>query len=93
MDKTIHVGRLVYSKAGRDAGKLFIIVGMLDENYVFTSDGSLRTVDKPKKKKIKHLTFTNIVAEDIKSMILSGDKVENVQIKKFLQSHDVNKEV
>ena len=93
MDETIHVGRLVYSKAGRDTGVLFIIVGILDENYVYISDGSLRTIDKPKKKKIKHLIFTNMVAKDIKSMILSGEKISNIQIKKFLQSHDVNKEV
>lgn len=93
MDETIQIGRVVYSKAGRDKGELFIIVGILDENYVYISNGQLRQIEKPKKKKIKHLIFTNGVAEDIKSMILSGDKVSNTQIKKFLQSHDINKEV
>lgn len=93
LDERIQVGKMVYSKAGRDKGKAFVIVGILDENYVYISNGEIRPTDKPKKKKIKHLNFTNEIAEDIKSMILSGEKVNNSCIKKFLKSHDMNKEV
>jgi ribosomal protein L14E/L6E/L27E len=93
LDETTQLGRLVYSRAGRDEGKLFIIIDILDDNYVYVSDGSLRPIEKPKKKKVKHLVFTKEVAEDIKSMLLSGKKVSNAEIKKFLRLHDISKEV
>lgn len=87
------IGRVVYSKTGRDKGRFFIVVGVLSEEYVYISDGSLRFVEKPKKKKVKHLVFTNVVADEIKSELLADKSVSNSIIRKFLQSHDMNKEV
>lgn len=87
------LGRVVYSDAGRDIGNYFIIVGIIDENYVYISDGSLRKIQNPKKKKVKHLIFSDIIVEDLKEMILAGENVSNKRIKKFLQSVDINKEV
>ena len=43
-------GMLVRSKAGHDAGEIFIITGTEDA-YVYLADGKLRTLQKPKKKK------------------------------------------
>ena len=54
-------------------------------------DGDLRKIDRPKKKKIKHLSFTNILAEDIRSTILSDGKISNSKIRKFLQVEDINR--
>ncbi len=48
-------GRLARSKAGRDAGRLCVVVEVLDEDFVLTCDGRLRTLDRPKKKRKKHL--------------------------------------
>jgi large subunit ribosomal protein L14e len=83
---TDYVGKVALSRSGRDEGKYFIIIGIINENYVYISDGTLRTMDKPKKKKIKHLYITDIVAEDIRSLLQAGDKVNNSAIKKYLQS-------
>ena len=47
-------GMLVRSKAGHDAGEIFIITGTEDA-YVYLADGRLRTLQKPKKKKKKHV--------------------------------------
>ena len=47
-------GMLVRSKAGHDAGEIFIITGTEDAN-VQVADGSRRTVKTPKKKKKKHV--------------------------------------
>nr|WP_125153942.1 KOW domain-containing RNA-binding protein [Clostridium rectalis] len=93
MEENSHIGKLVFSKTGRDKNKFFIIVGTLNEEYVYLSDGKLRLVEKPKKKKVKHLGFTNVVADEIKNMLLSNNKVSNSLIREFLQSHDMNKEV
>jgi ribosomal protein L14E/L6E/L27E len=93
LNEDIHIGRVVYSKSGRDAKKYFVIIGTINEEYVYIADGSLRTIQKPKKKKIKHLIQSSLVSEEIKDLVLSGEKISNSQIKKFLQSADNNKEV
>lgn len=87
------LGKIVYSKAGRDQGKVFVVVSILNDEYVYVCDGSLRPVEKPKRKKIKHLEFTNIIAEEIGSLLMSDEKVTNAIIKRILQSYDNDKEV
>ena len=93
MAKEYYIGKLVCSKAGRDKGKYYIITDILeDSRYVYVVDGIYRPLEKPKKKKIKHLMFTNINLRDInKDQIV--DKFNNPTIKKFIQSHQFDKEV
>ena len=50
----IEKGMLAKSKAGHDKGKTYIIYDV-DETYVYLVDGEIRTIDKPKKKKRKHV--------------------------------------
>ncbi|MEG1257337.1 KOW domain-containing RNA-binding protein [Clostridium sp.] len=93
MDDNSLLGKVVHSKSGRDKGKHFIIIGIIDAEYVYISDGDLRKIEKPKKKKIKHLVFTNILAEDIRVDILSDGRINNSKIRKFLQVEDIIEEV
>jgi Ribosomal protein L14E/L6E/L27E len=93
LDTNNYFGRVVSSKAGRDKDKFFIILGVLDDEYVYISDGLLRSVDKPKKKKVKHLALTNVIAEEIRNLLMSSEKVSNAVIRKILQSYDNDKEV
>ncbi|NMM63523.1 RNA-binding protein [Clostridium sp. P21] len=93
LDSNSCIGKLVCSKAGRDKGKFFIILSVLDDEYVYICDGDLRTVEKPKKKKVKHLNFTSSVAEEIRDLLISNQKVNSAMIRKFMQSYDKNKEV
>ena len=51
----IERGRLARSRAGRDKGRLCVVTEVLDEDFVLTRDGRLRTLDRPKKKRKKHL--------------------------------------
>lgn len=55
-------GSLVYSRAGRDKGNLFLVIDVR-EDYAYIADGVIRKVSKPKKKKLKHLNKTNSVCE------------------------------
>lgn len=48
-------GQIALSLAGRDKGRVFMIVDTIDENYLLIADGLLRKIDKPKRKKQKHL--------------------------------------
>lgn len=47
-------GMLARSKAGHDAGKVYVIMDV-DDAYVYLADGRIRTSERPKKKKIKHI--------------------------------------
>lgn len=51
------VGMLAYSKCGRDRKRLFCVVDVVDTEFVLVADGNLRTLEKPKKKRLKHLHF------------------------------------
>ncbi|MDI3309835.1 MAG: KOW domain-containing RNA-binding protein [Thermoanaerobacterium sp.] len=79
MDDT-SIGRIVKSKAGRDKDRVFIIVGVADEKHVLISDGELRKIEKPKKKKLIHLQKYNEVDEKIREKILGGQTVTNAEI-------------
>jgi ribosomal protein L14E/L6E/L27E len=46
---------VVLSLAGHDKGKLFAILASESENFVLIADGRHRKIQKPKKKKVKHL--------------------------------------
>ncbi len=53
MDR-FEIGMLARSKAGHDKGHVYIIVET-DETCVYLVDGKIRTLDRPKKKKMKHV--------------------------------------
>ena len=78
------LGRVVCSKAGRDAGRKFVIVGVLDEFNVLIVDGDLRKIERPKKKKMKRLEFTDIVMQPISDKLCKGIRVTNSEISKQL---------
>lgn len=87
------IGRVVKAKAGRDSNDFFIIVNVIDGIYVQIANGERRKIEKPKKKKIKHLQFTNMWASDIKGLLLENKEVTNAKIRKYFKSVDIDKEV
>lgn len=74
------IGQIVKSKAGRDKGRIFIIVGIADDKHVLIADGDLRKIEKPKKKKVIHLQYYNSVSENIKTKILKKEMVTDAEI-------------
>ena len=57
------IGQIVCSKRGRDKG-YFLVVVEETENYVSVCDGKERPLDRPKKKNVKHLSFTSTVLQE-----------------------------
>lgn len=82
----ITLGQIVHSKSGRDKGRYFIIVDILDEDYVMLADGDLRKIDNAKKKKVKHLVFHDLIAENIKKNLDEKKRITDVELRKSLQS-------
>ena len=81
------IGRFVWSKAGRDKDRLFIIVDIADDAHVLIADGDLRPAGKPKKKKLKHLRITNRTAEEISQAILNRKKITDDDLRKAVQAY------
>ncbi len=75
------VGRVVRSRAGRDCGRLFLVVGIADSEHLLIADGDLRKVEKPKKKKLRHLTPTASECE-----CPAIDRLRNSDVRKLIQN-------
>lgn len=82
----IEPGQLVISTAGRDKGKKFVVLKIIDQDHVLISDGDLRKVEKPKKKKLKHIKATRIIDDTLKGKLNKSGIVENFEIRNFLKS-------
>ena len=76
---------LVVSKAGRDQGQLFYVVDA-DEQYVYLADGKSRRLEKPKRKKRKHIEQIPRTESRIAEKIRNGEKVLNSELRKELAS-------
>ena len=81
----IALGQLVIPRAGRDKGRVMIVVRIIDSDYVYIADGDLRKVEKPKKKKIKHLKVLNKISKDISLRLAKKRKLSNEEIKLTLE--------
>ena len=82
----MEVGRVVFSKAGRDAGHYFVVVAVLDEDHVAIANGCQRKVDNPKKKKIKHLRPKPIVV-NVDGATLPNKHLQDSDLRTALAAH------
>ena len=80
----IVAGSLVYSAAGRDKGKEFLVLSV-DGNVCLMADGKLRKAENPKKKKLKHLMGTSKISLPLQEKLQAGDIPTNSEIRKFLK--------
>lgn len=78
------VGSLVISKAGHDKGQIYVII-KVDEEYIYLSDGIYKTLDKLKKKKIKHIQRINYIDEQINKKIKNHEPMINEEIKRTIK--------
>lgn len=86
------IGKIVLSKAGRDKNHLYVVIGLIDQEYLFLANGDTKTVINPKRKKVKHLSVIEDVNDEIKTAILNNDKSTDLQIKRFLKLKGIVKE-
>lgn len=80
-------GFLASSKAGHDKNKVYLIIKE-DNEYVWLADGEIRTVDRPKKKRKKHIQvikyFNN---EEIRTLLLEDKKVSDLKVMMILKDY------
>lgn len=52
--KTMEKGQVVLSAAGRDSGRLFLVLSV-DGGFALIADGKVRKLEAPKRKRLGHL--------------------------------------
>jgi hypothetical protein len=74
-------GTIVFSKAGRDKGKPLVVTEVQGE-FLYLVDGKKRPLERPKKKKLKHIqpTKTQVVMQPP-----CGRALQNADIRKQLK--------
>ena len=80
------ISDVVVSTAGRDQGKLFYVIGT-DPVYLTLANGKDRTLEKPKRKKRKHVQKVLRSETRVAAKLLSGDKVLNSELRRDLAYH------
>ena len=77
------VSDVVEATAGRDSGKLFFVVST-EEGYVLLCNGKDRPLEKPKRKKCKHVRKVLRPDTRVAAKLASGDKVLNSELRRDL---------
>ena len=77
---------IVRSNAGRDKGKLFVVLAVEGE-YLLLADGKGRKVESPKRKKRRHVLF--VAADDtrLSDKIKSEEKITNSELRRALAGY------
>ncbi|NLZ89666.1 MAG: RNA-binding protein [Clostridiales bacterium] len=83
MKPEIRSGIAVISKKGRDKGRLFMVLYELDADFVMICDGDLRKLERPKKKRRKHLSPTSLELQELTALYNSG-RLKNSDVRAVL---------
>ena len=79
-------GGIVLARAGRDKNKYFLVL-KTEDNFVYICDGKSRRIQKPKKKKIKHVTLMGYAQEDICTRLKKEGQITNSEVSRYLNEY------
>ena len=79
----IQISDVVVSTAGRDQGQLCYVIGT-DDRFLMLVNGKDRTLDKPKRKKRRHVQKVLRSETRVADKIRAGDKVLNSELRRDL---------
>ena len=78
-----NIADVVLSTAGRDQGELFYIIGT-DPVYLMLANGKDRTLEQPKRKKLRHVDKVLRSETRVAAKLRNGDKVLNSELRRDL---------
>lgn len=88
MSTGIEIGSVVLSTAGRDGGRYFAVVEIVDDNYVKISDGDTRPQAKAKLKKLRHLKANGDVLTKIAEKLKADKQVYDAELRSALRVYN-----
>ena len=77
---------IVRSDAGRDRGKIFIVLAVEGE-YLLLADGKGRRVEAPKRKKRRHVLFVAADESRLADKIKRSEKITNSELRTTLAAY------
>lgn len=80
-------GQMARSDAGHDRGKLYVILEVVGET-VLVVDGINKTLEKPKKKNIRHVRRMNYIDPEIDARLNGTDSLNNEDIRKAIGRYE-----
>jgi large subunit ribosomal protein L14e len=80
-DSVPNLGQMVRILKGRDADRLGVIVGILDERFVLVADGDKRKYDRAKRKNLNHLELLDFISPEVVKSILETGRVTNGKLR------------
>ena len=78
-----NISDVVTSTAGRDQGSLFYVIGT-DGEFLMLANGKDRTLEKPKRKKRRHIQKVLRSETRVAEKLRLGDKVLNSELRRDL---------
>ena len=82
----INISDVVLATAGRDAGQWFYVIDA-DPVFLLLANGKDRTLEKPKRKKRKHVAKVLRSETRVAEKLRHGDKVLNSELRRDLAFH------
>ena len=82
----LNISDVVVSTAGHDQGEIFYVIST-DDKYLYLANGKDRTLDKPKRKKRKHVQKVLRSETRVVEKLIHGDKVLNSELRRDLAFH------
>ena len=79
----VNISDVVVSTAGREEGKLFYVINE-NPQFLYLANGKDRTLDKPKRKKRKHVQKVLRSETRVAEKLRLGDKVLNSELRRDL---------
>ena len=79
----IHISDVVVSTAGRDMGEWFYVIGR-EESFLLLANGRNRTLEHPKRKRLRHVRKVLRSETRVAEKLISGDKLLNSELRRDL---------
>jgi ribosomal protein L14E/L6E/L27E len=84
MKPEIKPGIVVFSQKGRDKGRLFVVLYQMDADFVSICDGLTHPIEKPKKKRRKHVKPIGFEFPEL-IKLYEQNRLQNSDVKKALK--------
>ena len=74
---------IVKSTAGRDKGELFFVLAT-EGDFLLLADGKIRPVERPKRKRRKHVVLRRADGGELSRRIRSNESITNSELRKAI---------
>ena len=74
---------IVKSTAGRDKGEFFFVLAT-EGDFLLLADGKLRPVERPKRKRRKHVVLRRADGGELSRRIRSNESITNSELRKAI---------